>query len=170
MTDTLAIIVDLDGTVLSSNFKHTIPQNNTREEWDDFHKLNHFYNPSKLTPIKEVIDVIESIYTSKKYFKPMIVFLTAREDTADGLIRLNTYRFIKNNFKIFDSPHCYNRDYMLLMRNKDDFRSSEEIKEDFLKNIIIPNYIPVLAFEDEENNTNMFKNNGITVLRVYNKE
>ena len=168
MTNTLAIIVDLDGTVVSNDFKHELPKNNTREEWDNFHKLNYFYNHNKLSPIKEVIDIIESIYTSKKYFKPIIIFLTARENT--DIIRLNTYRFIKNNFKIFDSPHCFNRDYILLMRNKNDFRPSAEVKEDYLKNFIIPNYIPILAFEDEENNTNMFKNNGVTVLRVYDKE
>jgi len=170
MSDTLAIIVDLDGTILSNSSRHAIPQDNIREEWDNFHRLNYFYNPNKLTPIKEVIDIIESIYNGKKYFKPMVIFLTGREDTSNGLIRLNCYRFIKQNFKIFSSPYCYNRDYKLLMRKENDFRPSDKVKEDFLKNEIIPNYIPILAFDDEESNINMFKKNNITALRVYNKE
>ena len=165
-----AIILDLDNTLVYSTIKGTIPENNTREEWDEFLKNNEYYNVKYMEPIFETIELLEKFYKGFLYYKPKFIFLTAREDTANGLVRLNTYRFIKNNFSMFDTPHCYNRDYLLLMRKENDFRTNTEVKEDYLKNYILPNYEPLFAFEDEEENVKMFSRNGVVTLKVYNKE
>ena len=166
----LAIILDLDNTLLRSTIKNDIPQNNTREEWNNFLLNNNYFDNTYVEPIKGAIELLEGYYNKFMYYSPTFIFLTAREDTANGLVRLNSYRFIKNNFSIFKSPYCYNRDYILLMRKENDFRTNKEVKEDYLTNVILPNYEPVFAFEDEEDNIEMFTKNGILTFRPYNKE
>lgn len=163
-----AIIVDLDWCCCYEPFIGDVPQNSNREEWDKFHEDRYFYSPKSYRPIREIIDLIEGYYNSS-YIKPMIIFLTSREDTAQGLIRLNSYRFIRKNFKCFHRPQDYNRSYLLLMRKEDDYRPSAEIKEEYLHEIL-KNYNVIMAFDDDKNNVNMFVENGVTTLQVYSKD
>jgi hypothetical protein len=160
------IIVDLDGTVVLDKNIKSLPLSLNRDEWNNFHKEKDMYHPDSFKPVTEVIDLIERYYNSF-YETPYVIFLTAREDTGFGLIGCNTLLFIRKNFEIFNSPKCYKRDYNLLMRKENDFRSSVEIKEDFLTNEILPNFNVLLAFDDEENNIKMFQKHGITALKVY---
>ena len=53
------------------------------------------------------------------------------------------------------------------MRKENDYRPSGIVKEEFLKNDILPYYNVTLAFDDDESNKNMFLKNGITVLQPY---
>ena len=67
----------------------------------------------------------------------------------------------------FHSPQDYGRKYHLLMRKENDYRPSSVVKEEFLKNDILPYYKATLAFDDDKSNKDMFLNNGITVLQPY---
>lgn len=165
-----AIIVDLDQTIALENFVGDLPSNNSREEWDNFHKDRCYYSLEHFTPILETIDVIEGYYNGFKFYKPTIIFMTAREDTHNGLIRLNSYRFIKKYFKSFNSVWDYNCAYKLLMRKENDYRPSSEVKQDMLNDVIEQGYQPLLAFDDDDENRKMFLNNGITVFQVYSKD
>jgi hypothetical protein len=151
------IIVDLDGTVALENTATVLPKGISREEWDEFHQKVNLYNINNFSPIYQVIDIINSFY--KGFIdKPTIIFLTAREDTFNGKIRSNTEEFIRKYF---------NCDYILLMRKQDDFREDKEIKEEFLLHVILPNFIPIVAFDDKQSNIKMFQKHGITSLKVY---
>jgi hypothetical protein len=162
------IIIDLDWTVCYEPFIGDLPYGVEygREAWDEYHAKREFYSTKIFKPIREISELIEGYYNSC-YVKPMVIFLTSREDTANGLIRLNSYRFIRKNFKCFHDPRDYGRRYHLLMRKENDYRPSGIVKEEFLKNDILPYYNVTLAFDDDESNKNMFLKNGITVLQPY---
>ena len=165
-----AIIVDLDQTVALEKFNEDLPQNSSREEWDKFHEKRGYYSLEYFTPIYETIDVVEGYYNSFKFDIPTVIFMTAREDTHNGLIRLNSYRFIKKYFKNFNNVGAYNSAYKLLMRKENDYRSSSEVKQDMLNEIIEQGYRPLIVFDDDDDNRQMFLNNGITVFQVFSKD
>ena len=162
------IIVDLDWCVAYEPFVGELPYGvqYEREAWDEYHAKRKFYSPKIFKPIKEVIELIEGYY-NLCHVNPMVFFLTSREDTANGLIRLNSYRFIRKHFKCFHDPQDYGRRYHLLMRKENDYRPSSAVKEEFLKNDILPYYKVILAFDDDESNKDMFLKNGITVIQPH---
>lgn len=152
-----AIIVDIDNTISYKN-QGDVSNIVTRQDWDDFHKRQHYYLPELFQPIKEVVQTIQALY---KEYEPIVLFVTAREDTHDGVIKYNTLRFINDNFRFL------NDDYKLYMRTENDFSSSSDVKQKILRDEILPNYYVVLAFDDETANKDMFVENGISVLQVF---
>lgn len=161
-----AVIIDLDWTTCFEPVIGDMPQNSNREVWDKYHIDRFYYNKQYFTPIKEVIRVINSYLHHEEragYFtKP--IFLTAREDTHNGLIRKNTMDFITTYF--YD---CFDDNTELLMREENDYRKSSVVKQEYLKEIL-KLYDVEIAFDDDESNRDMFLENGITVLQVYSKD
>ena len=96
-----------------------------------------------------------------------LIFLTARENVESKPIFINTYRLIRKIFGFQPTAFC--RKFDILMRKENDFRSSDIVKEDILNNEILPNYLPVLAIDDEEPNIKMFEKNGINCIRAVRK-
>lgn len=155
------IIVDLDGTTAIEKNKSDIPTSNNREDWDKFHIDRQMYSLDKFSPAHKIIYLIQYYY--EHFFnKPYIIFLTAREDTFNGEIRKNTQLFIDKYFSLINKD-----DILLFMREENDYRKSHEVKESFLLDKILPHYNVVMAFDDEENNIQMFNKHGITCLKVY---
>ena len=155
------IIVDLDGTTAIEKDRVGIPKSNNREEWDKFHLDKKMYSLDEFKPAYEIINLIKAYY--KGFIMDIIIiFLTAREDTLNGEIRKNTQQFIDT---YFESIPKENR--ILFMREENDYRKSHEVKESFLLDKILPHYNVVMAFDDEENNIQMFNKYGITCLKVY---
>ena len=162
------IIVDIDETIAYEPFKDDLPYGveNKRETWDEYHKKRKYYSTKIIKPIRETIELIEGYYNNS-YTTPTVIFLTARENTHNGLILLNTYRFIRKYFKCFNNPQDFGRKYYLLMRKENDYRPSYEIKEEYLRDNILPYYKVILAFDDDESNKDMFLKNGITVIQPH---
>lgn len=162
------IIIDIDETIAYEPFTDDLPYSaeNKREAWDEYHAKRKFYSTKIIKPIRETIELIEGYYNSC-HVKPTVIFLTARENTHNGLILLNTYRFIRKYFKCFNSPQDFGNKYYLLMRPENDYRPSDIIKEQYLKDNILPYYNVVLAFDDDIRNIDMFLKNGITVLQPH---
>lgn len=160
------IIIDIDETIAYEPFKDDLPYGakNEREAWNEYHAKRKFYSTKIIKPIRETIELIEGYYSSS-HTPPTVIFLTARENL--DLIRLNTYRFIRKNFKCFNSPQDFGKKYYLLMRDKNDYRPSDIIKEQYLKDNILPYYNVVLAFDDDIRNIDMFLKNGITVIQPH---
>lgn len=160
------VIVDIDETIAYEPFKDDLPYGveNKREAWDEYHAKRKYYSTKIIKPIRETIELIEGYYSSS-HTPPTVIFLTARENL--DLIRLNTYRFIRKNFKCFNSPQDFGKKYYLLMRDKNDYRPSDIIKEQYLKDNILPYYNVVLAFDDDIRNIDMFLKNGITVIQPH---
>lgn len=155
------LIIDIDNTFVIDNIKTKIPELNIRKAWDKFHEEHLNYAPEYFRPNINVIDLISRYYNSfEDDYKPILIFLTAREDANNGLIRYNTTRLIEKFFT------CQNFKYILLMREFDDFRNSFEVKEDLLKQYVLPKYNPILAFDDDLSNVKMFRSYNITTLQI----
>ena len=163
----MCIIIDVDGTIVSEkdNSQIILPTENNRKVWDLFHKNKKYYKVSQFKPNKNIIDVIKSIINNMP--EVYLIFLTARENVESKPIFINTYRLIRKIFGFQPTAFC--RKFDILMRKENDFRSSDIVKEDILNNEILPNYLPVLAIDDEEPNIKMFEKNGINCIRVVRK-
>lgn len=155
------IIVDLDDTIAIEKNRVDIPKSNSREEWDKFHLDRQMYSLNEFKPAYTIIDIIKSYYTSFS-LEPIIIFLTAREDTFNGKIRKNTQLFIDTYFSSIPKENK-----MLFMRKENDYRKNNEVKRDILLNSILPHYDIIMAFDDEEDNIRMFREFGIPCLKVY---
>lgn len=166
---TKCIIVDIDQTICNEPFSDDLPKESSRELWDKYHETRDFYSPQIYKPIQEMIDLIQGYYNSC-FIKPFVFFLTARENTCDGKILLNTYRTIRKMFSSFGDVHDFGNKYLVLMRDENDYRPSSEVKKEMLKKYVLPYYTPILAFDDDINNAKMFVENGITTLQVYTKD
>lgn len=158
-----AIIVDLDNCIAISKTKVDLPKNNTREEWDKFHESCNYYNVDSMIPVTPIIDIIESYYNSHNFYKPLVLFVTSREDT--DLIRLNTYRFLRKYVSLCSDVYNYNKKYKLLMREYNDYRPSSEVKRELLEKYL-REYDIMFALDDDISNCKMYTENGITTLHV----
>lgn len=163
----ICIIIDVDGTIVSEkdNSQIILPTENNRKVWDLFHKNKKYYKVSQFKPNKNIVDIIKSIINNIP--EVYLVFLTARENVESKPIFINTYRLIRKIFGFQPTAFC--RKFDILMRKENDFRSSDIVKEDILNNEILPNYLPVLAIDDEEPNIKMFEKNGINCIRAVRK-
>lgn len=146
-----AIIVDIDGTLTRDPL---LIDDKSREGRDIFYQKIDNYFMVKLELIKPTVYLVQ--YFKAFNIKP--IFLTAREDKYE--IRLNTLKFLKS--KVCTQTNNKN----LFMRTENDLRPNYEVKEQILKEEILPNYEVLFALDDEDNNVEMFRKNGILVLQV----
>lgn len=163
----ICMIIDVDGTIVSEkdNSQIILPTENNREVWDLFHKNKQYYKPSQFKQNKNIVDIIKAVINNMP--EVYLIFLTARENIEGKPIFINTYRLIKRIFSF--QPSDFGRKFYILMRKENDFRSSDVVKEDILKNEILHNFLPVLAIDDEEPNIKMFEKNGINCIRAVRK-
>lgn len=151
------IIVDIDNTFLQYNHSEVpFPDTISRADWDMFHKKMLYYTPEIFTTNK---DVVELIANNAK--KNIIIFITAREDTLDGLIRKNTLRSISEAFNL------YVEDVILFMRPEGNFDKDFLVKQEILTKHIKPYYNVKMAFDDNEENIKMFQENDILGFQVF---
>lgn len=158
------IIVDIDETLCIEPFEDDIPQVSNREMWDDYHSRRKFYSPKIYKVIQPIIDLVKTMYINTKY---KIIFITARENTCNGRILLNTYRFIRKNFKCFSNATDFGYKYKLYMRNENDYRPSSDVKKDIIEKYVLPKYKPILAIDDDIRNIQMYNDLGIVSLQVH---
>lgn len=158
------IIVDIDETLCIEPFEDDVPQVPSREQWDEYHRRRKFYSPRIYKVVKPIVDTVRAVWQNTKY---KVIFITARENTCNGNILLNTYRFIRKNFGCFKDPYDFGRLYKLYMREENDYRPSAEVKRDIIEKYILPEYIPVLAIDDDIRNIEMYKELGIVSLQVH---
>ena len=147
----ICAIMDIDGVYTDAREweKHLPkPGNNNRKGWDEYNKHLETSKPNK-----EMVEIAKSL----QKLMP-ILFVTSREDT--GVMR----NFTKHEIENYSNGEVkidgqYNK---LLMRKEGDFRPSAIVKQDILKQFILPQgYKPVIAIDDNKSNTDMFEKNGI---------
>ena len=149
-----AIIVDIDGTLTRDPL---LINDKSREGRDVFYQKIDEYLRVKRELIKPVVNLIQLIFN---YSNIKIIFLTAREDRYD--IKENTIKFLENKI-LCDCDYC---SFDLYMREENDLRLNYEVKEQILKEEILPFYDVLFALDDEDENVEMFRRNGILVLQV----
>lgn len=144
-----AIIVDIDNTLTDSSYlTEFIPKINTRENWDDFHKM---YNDCEVN--EWCLNLIQN-YISNEYF---IIFLTGREARNESL---------SSTIELIDNLDINEDSYLILMRAENDYREDHIVKESLLTSCIIGRYDVELAIDDKEENCQLFKKYDIPTLKV----
>jgi hypothetical protein len=149
MAKTPIVIYDCDGVLCDATlFKgqpkweeqngETLPHDEYKEKWDEFY--SHI---PEFSPIQPVIDT--AIGLSVRY---PIFIITGRPEA----FRLPT--------RIWLGYHGI-RCQKLLMRRDEDRRAPHKIKRDILEQEILPNWNPVLAFENNEETIEMYQQHGI---------
>lgn len=149
-----AIIVDIDGTLTRDPL---LIDDKSREGRDVFYQKIDNYLRVKKELIRPVVGLLQIIFNNTN---TRIIFLTAREDRYD--IRENTIKFLEDNV-LFTCNSCY---FDLYMREENDLQPNYKVKEQILKEQILPNYDILFALDDEEANCEMFRRNGILTLQV----
>ena len=146
------IIVDLDKTIFYSEyFDKFLPDSNTRESWDLFHKNVNYYKDLDFN--KDMVKMLSLL--NKEYD---ILFVTARENDKTGNILINTIDSL--------NKACPDIPVKLYMRDCNDFRTSNEVKEDlFLKHYLNPEDI-AFVLDDNVNNIEMYKKYNITTFLI----
>ena len=144
------IICDLDGVYVDSRAwgKYAPQDKEDREGWDEFHKHVNVCKPNH--------ELIEILIKLNKLFP--IVFLTSRE--GKPALKSATLKQIKKGSGGFIQIGTRNK---LLMRQIDDYRSSAAVKKEQLKKIK-GKYTPLFAIDDDEENVEMFKKEGIKTV------
>lgn len=146
------LFCDIDNCYTDSRewFKY-IPEDNSREGWDEYIKQEHLAKPNK--PIIDgLIDAIHNMDF-------VVYFLTGREDRHGN--RAATIRqieeFSDNQIKITgDNPNAY-----LVMRKEFDYRPSAQVKEDMINALVAEGVRPLAAVDDEPSNCDVFVKYGI---------
>lgn len=147
-----AIIIDIDGTLTKDPL---LIDDKSREGRDVFYQKIDNYLKVEKKLIRPVVELVKHLYKSTIHID--FLFLTAREDKHE--IRKNTLEFLREH--IF-----YIKDTCLFMRKENDLRPNYEVKEQILKEKILPKYDVLFALDDEDNNVEMLRKNGIVVLQV----
>lgn len=150
----LAIICDIDNCFTDSReWIATTPETDDREEWDNV--------------IKRCKDMVLPNYPfikcmSKISSQLTFLFMTGREDRLNHReVTLEQIKeFSKGKF-IFDGEE---KNSILMMRKEFDYRSSDVVKAEMLKEVVSLGFIPILAIDDDEKNCKMFCDNGIVSM------
>ena len=149
----VCIICDIDRVIVDSReWEKYIPSDPTdRDGWNKFLAHHGLAKPNK--PMLNFVLILNKVFP--------ILFVTGRENYSNS--RLITKKQIKEftNGKITVGPLNPNK---LFMRELNDFREPCKVKEDILKEKILPYYQPILAIDDNEGNIEMFKKYGITTF------
>ena len=142
------ILCDIDGVLVdSSKWLPYVPANREdRVGWDVFAQVSDLCTPNK--PMITIIGILGAMFP--------IIFVTSRENS--DVLRKATERqldeFSNGLLKVGDK-------HKLLMRPYADYRDPWQVKKDLIEAEVLPNYIPVLAVDDEIDNIVMYKSLGI---------
>lgn len=149
MSKPACVIFDCDGvlfdaTMFKSDKKwenqsdETLSHDEYKDKWQEFY--SHI---SDFHPIKPIIDT--AIGLSVRY---PIVIITGRPEA----FRLSTRVELGYNGVRCDK---------LLMRKDSDRRPAHKIKREILEHSVMPHWIPILAFENDERTIEVYQEHGI---------
>lgn len=135
-----AIICDLDGTLFDCQWR----RDKYLPDFDLFNQ-NHIYDKPN-DRILEIINRFKNDYT--------IIFVSGRNIKYENTTRLQINKYIDN--------------YLLFMRQNNDFRSDEIIKKEIYDNNIKNNFDVFFILDDRTKVVNMWRNLGLICLQVNN--
>lgn len=138
-----AIIIDIDGTITHMN-------QNDRSPYD--------FGEAVLKDVPNT-KVIEEIKKKVKDEKLYPIFLTGRSEGKDKEFRQYTEKWL--------DKHVGFPVYSLFMRHGKDFRKSYITKKRLYEKYIQDKYDVVIVYEDEDQNTEMFRNDlNLNVIQI----
>ena len=132
-----AVVFDIDGTV--SDRRHRLKHLDGKKDWDAF-----FNDMDQDPPIAPIVRKVEDYSKKKK----QIIFVTGRPDSYRNI----TEEWIKRNIKI--------NDYILIMRETNNYESDLSLKKRFLETELLEFHI-LKVFDDREDLISMWKEAGL---------
>lgn len=151
------VIFDIDGTLADGSHRMHHIQSKPKN-WKAF-----FEAQVDDPPIKPVVNLLQELWATHN----TILFCTARPEDY----RAQTEKWLKDvvmNAPWWPNP-VYprpNREPLLYMRAKGDFRNDDIVKSELLDQMIREGYDPVIAFEDRKRVVKMFRERGLIVCHV----
>lgn len=142
-----AVVCDIDGVISDAAWRqHLIGKGKAQEEkdWDSF-----FASCGDDPYIDEVATLLSLLDKDL-----MVVLLTGRPAS----VKSQTLSWLKSYPMRWD---------LLIMRNYGDYSAAKEFKAQSLEEIRSRGIEPVLAFEDDKRNVDMFKSNGVPCVYIH---
>tara|TARA_B100000902_G_scaffold247676_1_gene234355 strand:- start:893 stop:1369 length:477 start_codon:yes stop_codon:yes gene_type:complete len=137
------VIFDLDGVISDASHR----QHYLRDEEKDW---NGFFSACiEDPPIISGVKLINLLNESHK-----TIILTARPDSVQS----ETIDWLRKHGVVWDA---------LIMRSNDDHQQSSKMKLSALNQIIDAGYVPILVFDDDPKNINMFLENEVPAISVH---
>ncbi len=141
-----AVIIDIDGTIADCNHRlHCVkPPMGVKKDWKKFYELAAID-----MPYEWCVDLAKAM-KAQGY---TIIFLTAREgiQTNEDITR----QWLDRNVGI---------EYVLMMRDKRDFRKDFIVKQEIYQLKVAPYYEIAFCIDDKPEVCNMYKSMGLRVL------
>lgn len=135
-----AVIFDLDGTLADTN------------DPKGHHKIKHEGFRQHIDEADAIPKNVEKLRKAKDKGRDVVI-LTARS----AHYRTDTKSWLHKHGIPYDS---------LVMRPTDDQRKDKVVKEDLLKEDVLPNFKVKKAYDDKSKNVKMFRSEGIDAKRV----
>ena len=136
----LCAIFDIDGVIFDSREwgKYAPKEKDNREGWNEFARHVEVCkpNPSKIKLAKDLSKIIKIIFITSRENSPFLHEATVKQ--------LNTH--LGKDIK-----------YTLFMRTYCDYRPAVEVKKEILQTVVLPNYTPILAVDDDIENVKMYQ-------------
>lgn len=144
-----AIIIDLDGTLC--NAEHRLEHiQKTPKDWETFFSLSHLDQPNEWC-----LDLIQCLYESGRY---EILFVTGRSERD----RQMTFDWLVKHLPFIRQEHIWAN---LAMRGKEDRRPDHLVKGELYRDRLYPSYRVMMAIDDREDNTKLWRSLGIAALQ-----
>mgnify|MGYP001479175378 FL=1 len=137
------VIFDLDGVISDASHRQHYLRNEEKD-WNGF-----FSACTEDPPIISGVKLINLLNESHK-----IIILTARPDSVQS----ETIDWLRKHGVVWDA---------LIMRSNDDHQQSSKMKLSALNQIIDAGYVPILVFDDDPKNINMFWEHEVPAISVH---
>ncbi|TAN29010.1 MAG: hypothetical protein EPN30_02755 [Actinomycetota bacterium] len=139
-----AVLCDLDGVLSDAAWRQHFIEKGEYKDWDSF-----FENCGDDPFLEEVATVLSLLEKDL-----MVILLTGRPSS----VKRQTVSWLKNYPLRWD---------LLIMRNHGDYSAAKEFKSESVDEIRRRGIEPVLAFEDDRRNVDMFKAKGIPCVYIH---
>ncbi len=139
-----AVVCDLDGVLSDAAWRQPLIGRGEDKDWDGF-----FAKCGDDPYIDEVATLLKLL--DKEL---LVVLLTGRPASVQS----QTIRWLK------DYPMRWD---LLIMRNYGDYSAAKDFKAQSLEEIRQQGIDPILAFEDDRRNVDMFRSNGVPCVYIH---
>ena len=139
-----AVLCDLDGVLSDAGWRQHFIEKGKYKDWDSF-----FQNCGDDPFLDEVATVLSLLDKDLA-----VILLTGRPSS----VRRQTVSWLRNNSLRWD---------VLIMRDSGDYSVAMEFKSESVDEIRRHGVEPVLAFEDDRRNVEMFKAKGIPCVYIH---
>ncbi|NNN19688.1 MAG: hypothetical protein HKL84_07525 [Acidimicrobiaceae bacterium] len=139
-----AVLCDLDGVLSDAAWRQHFIEKGKNKDWDSF--FGHCGDDPFIAEVATLLSLLDQDL--------LVVLLTGRPTS----VKSQTLSWLRNFPLRWD---------LLIMRNFGDYSAAKDFKSDSLDEIRSRGMEPVLAFEDDRRNVDMFKSKGVPCIYIH---